>query len=247
MAATVSLCSVPTLQFLDNRGVPAAGGTVLTQVGGVNYPTYQDSGGTTALPNPIPLNARGEISNATGATCQLFLVTGQIYTFTVFDANSNQLDSFAYMVANATSAGPCNSYGNEDSWTDVPYAPGVLLIGDAAGHNDPIIGQGLSITYRDVRIVSELLKSSDDWVSLSFASYGEERRERMRRRCRAPSSPTGRARSSWWRLPIGTCRFSPWTGRSSVSPAVRKTGISSSWRKWSLACAACPSSRSRGL
>jgi hypothetical protein len=108
MAATVSLCSVPTLQFLDNSGKPAAGGTVLTQVGGVNYPTYQDSGGTTALPNPIPLNARGEISNATGATCQLFLVTGQIYTFTVFDVNSNQIDSFGYMVANATSADIAN-------------------------------------------------------------------------------------------------------------------------------------------
>jgi hypothetical protein len=108
MAATVSLCSVPTLQFFDNRGLPAAGGTVLTQVGGVNYPTYQDSGGTTALPNPIPLNARGEISNATGATCQLFLVTGQIYTFTVYDVSGNQLDSFAYMVANATSADIAN-------------------------------------------------------------------------------------------------------------------------------------------
>jgi len=105
---TVSLCSVPTLQFFDNRGVPAAGGSVLTQVGGVNYPTYQDSGGATALPNPIPLNARGEISNATGATCQLFLVTGQTYTFTVYDANSNQLDSFAYMVAAATSADIAN-------------------------------------------------------------------------------------------------------------------------------------------
>ncbi len=32
-----------------------------------------------------------------------------------------------------------------------------------------------------MRIVSELLKSTDDWASLSFASYGEERRERMRR------------------------------------------------------------------
>lgn len=104
MAATVALTSVPTLQFFDNRGLPAAGGSVLTQVGGVNYPTYQDSGGTTALPNPIPLNARGEISNATGATCQLFLVTGTIYTFTVYDVNSNQIDSFAYMVAAATSA-----------------------------------------------------------------------------------------------------------------------------------------------
>ena len=84
-------------------------------------------------------------------------------------------------LANATAAGPCNSYGNEDSWTDVPFVPGVLLIGDAAGHNDPIIGQGLSITYRDVRLVRDLMLESRDWSSEHFRPYAEERRERMRR------------------------------------------------------------------
>ncbi len=78
-------------------------------------------------------------------------------------------------------AGPLFSYFNADSWTDQPFAEGVVLVGDAAGWNDPIIGLGLSITYRDVRIVSDLLNSSDDWASLSFAGYGEERAERMRR------------------------------------------------------------------
>jgi 2-polyprenyl-6-methoxyphenol hydroxylase-like FAD-dependent oxidoreductase len=57
----------------------------------------------------------------------------------------------------------------------------VVLIGDAAGWNDPIIGLGLSITYRDVRIVSELLTGEDDWSRLDFTPYAEERRERMRR------------------------------------------------------------------
>jgi 2-polyprenyl-6-methoxyphenol hydroxylase-like FAD-dependent oxidoreductase len=80
-----------------------------------------------------------------------------------------------------TPAGPLFSYFNNDSWTDAPFAEGVVLVGDAAGWNDPIIGLGLSITYRDVRIVSELLKSDDDWAALSFASYAEERAERMRR------------------------------------------------------------------
>lgn len=78
-------------------------------------------------------------------------------------------------------AGPLLSYVNADSWTDAPFAPGVVLVGDAAGWNDPIIGLGLSITYRDVRIVSDLLKGADDWASLSFAPYADERRERMRR------------------------------------------------------------------
>ncbi len=84
-------------------------------------------------------------------------------------------------LANAQPAGPCHSYPNEDTWTDQPYAEGVVLIGDAAGHNDPIIGQGLSITYRDVRTVRDVLLASDDWSPAAFAAYGEERRERMRR------------------------------------------------------------------
>jgi menaquinone-9 beta-reductase len=78
-------------------------------------------------------------------------------------------------------AGPLFSYFNNDSWTDEPFGKGVVLVGDAAGWNDPIIGLGLSITYRDVRVVSDLLKADDDWASLSFASYAEERAERMRR------------------------------------------------------------------
>jgi 2-polyprenyl-6-methoxyphenol hydroxylase-like FAD-dependent oxidoreductase len=84
-------------------------------------------------------------------------------------------------LANATPAGPCHSYPNEDAWTDTPYAQGMVLIGDAAGWNDPIIGQGLSITYRDVRIVSEILRAGDDWSPAAFAPCAEERRERMRR------------------------------------------------------------------
>ena len=84
-------------------------------------------------------------------------------------------------LARGTPAGPCNSYGNEDTWTDEPYAPGVVLIGDAAGHNDPIIGQGLSITYRDARIVRDLMLENRDWSPARFRPYAEERRERMRR------------------------------------------------------------------
>jgi 2-polyprenyl-6-methoxyphenol hydroxylase-like FAD-dependent oxidoreductase len=78
-------------------------------------------------------------------------------------------------------AGPLFSYFNNDSWTDEPFAPGVVLTGDAAGWNDPIVGLGLSITYRDVRIVSDILKAAPDWAHADFRPFGEERRERMRR------------------------------------------------------------------
>jgi 2-polyprenyl-6-methoxyphenol hydroxylase-like FAD-dependent oxidoreductase len=60
-------------------------------------------------------------------------------------------------------------------------ADGVLLIGDAAGSNDPIIGQGLSITLRDVRFVRDALLGERAWSPRIFDGYAAERRERMRR------------------------------------------------------------------
>jgi len=84
-------------------------------------------------------------------------------------------------IADGRPTGPLRSYANNDTWTDTPYAAGAVLIGDAAGWNDPIIGLGLSITYRDVRLISNLLAGSEDWSEGLFAPYAEERRERMRR------------------------------------------------------------------
>jgi 2-polyprenyl-6-methoxyphenol hydroxylase-like FAD-dependent oxidoreductase len=84
-------------------------------------------------------------------------------------------------IAEGDPAGPLRAYINSDTWTDEPFAEGAVLVGDAAGWNDPIIGLGLSITYRDVRIVSDLLLGPDDWRPALFAPYAEERRERMRR------------------------------------------------------------------
>lgn len=84
-------------------------------------------------------------------------------------------------LSGARPAGPCHAYGNEDTWTETPVANGVVLVGDAAGHNDPIIGQGLSITLRDVRIVRDIILGGNDWSPAAFAPYVEERRERMRR------------------------------------------------------------------
>jgi len=84
-------------------------------------------------------------------------------------------------LAAARPAGPCNSYPNEDSWTDQPYRDGAVLIGDAAGSNDPIIGQGLSITMRDVRLVRDILLGEPNWSRAIFEPYARERAERMRR------------------------------------------------------------------
>jgi 2-polyprenyl-6-methoxyphenol hydroxylase-like FAD-dependent oxidoreductase len=84
-------------------------------------------------------------------------------------------------LAAATPVSPCATYPNEDAWVDVPVRDGIVLIGDAAGWNDPITGQGVSIALRDVRIVSEVLQAGGDWSAEAFTPYVEERRERMRR------------------------------------------------------------------
>jgi 2-polyprenyl-6-methoxyphenol hydroxylase-like FAD-dependent oxidoreductase len=84
-------------------------------------------------------------------------------------------------LAKARPAGPCHGYPNHDVWIDHPVAPGVVLIGDAAGHNDPSGGQGISIALKDARLVSEALCGSKDWSPTAFADYAALRREQMNR------------------------------------------------------------------
>lgn len=85
-------------------------------------------------------------------------------------------------LAGAKPAGPVLAYFNHGADGGAPYAQGMALVGDAAAWSDPILGQGLSITYRDVRVVSDILRGSDDWSAPDLmAPYGEERAERMRR------------------------------------------------------------------
>ncbi|HYR78593.1 MAG TPA: FAD-dependent monooxygenase [Candidatus Dormibacteraeota bacterium] len=126
--------------------------------------------------------------SATRVRLYICYASEQKKRFAGADNQARFLDAFklktvpgSEFLANGTPAGPCNSYGNEDTWTEAPFAPGVVLIGDAAGHNDPIIGQGLSITYRDVRIVRDLMLENRDWTPERFRPYAEERAERMRR------------------------------------------------------------------
>lgn len=113
---SVALSPIPILQFLDNAGNLAVGGSLQTQVGGINYPTYSDAAGTTPLPNPIPLNSRGEVSTAAGSSSELFLQTGVSYTFILKDVNGNQLWSVGNITSNnigsvsfPTSSGSANA------------------------------------------------------------------------------------------------------------------------------------------
>ncbi len=125
-----------------------------------------------------------------GERARLYLMwdAAQKRRFTGPKRKSEFLDAFRLaclpggeQIASSVPAGPCASYPMNDSWIDEPLTDGVVLIGDAAGWNDPVIGQGLSIAMRDARIVSEILEAGSDWSARAFAPYAEERRERMRR------------------------------------------------------------------
>jgi len=85
-------------------------------------------------------------------------------------------------------AGPCATFTAEDTWTETPLAEGVVLAGDAAGYNDPNIGQGLSLAMRDVRVLSDVLRESKVWSPATLRPYAQERRERLRRQRRVAAT-----------------------------------------------------------
>lgn len=132
MSTPVIACPPPILQFFNNAGEPNSNGSVLTQVGGVNAATYQDSAGNTPLPNPIPLNSRGEISNDAGQSCQLFLQAGVVYTFTWFDANGNQINQATY-VSGRPAISPQNftATGGQTAFTGVTTNASLVFLNGA--------------------------------------------------------------------------------------------------------------------
>jgi 2-polyprenyl-6-methoxyphenol hydroxylase-like FAD-dependent oxidoreductase len=91
-------------------------------------------------------------------------------------------------LGDVTPAGPCATFSGEQTWCDQPYADGIVLLGDAGGYDDPVDGQGLSLALRDVRQLSELLLSTDDWTVGTLRPYGQQRAERLRRMRRVSST-----------------------------------------------------------
>jgi 2-polyprenyl-6-methoxyphenol hydroxylase-like FAD-dependent oxidoreductase len=87
---------------------------------------------------------------------------------------------FGKRLSEGVPAGPLATYPGDDTWIDRPFGDGAVLIADAAGYSNPIVGQGLSIAMRDARTVRDVLRG-DDWSPAAFEGYAEERRERMRR------------------------------------------------------------------
>jgi len=125
-----------------------------------------------------------------GARARLYLLHGvdQKGRFSGPDRREQFLRAFQFscipgseMFATATPSASCAFYPMNDAWADTPFATGGVLVGDAAGWSDPVIGQGLSIAMRDARMVWEAMRSHSTWSPEIFEPYAKERAERMRR------------------------------------------------------------------
>lgn len=86
---------------------------------------------------------------------------------------------FRSVITGGRQEGPCATFPLASASVDRPLGDGVVLIGDAAGWVDPLIGQGLSMAMRDARMVAEVLLGEADWTSGAFAPYVSERRDRL--------------------------------------------------------------------
>lgn len=86
---------------------------------------------------------------------------------------------FGEAIATSTPIGPCRSYPGHDTWLDEPASSGVVLVGDSAGYQSPIIATGLSSALRDARMVVEAVTDGTDHGD--FREYSSERAERGRR------------------------------------------------------------------
>jgi 2-polyprenyl-6-methoxyphenol hydroxylase-like FAD-dependent oxidoreductase len=85
------------------------------------------------------------------------------------------------MLSEGWAVSPLATHESVDTWVDVPYAPGMVLVGDSAGYNDPIIGQGLSLAMADVRDVSRLLLTDGPDADLSgYATARADRHSKQR-------------------------------------------------------------------
>ena len=80
------------------------------------------------------------------------------------------------LYAKAKMAGPLATFDGADNWVEHPYSNGIALIGDAAATSDPIWGQGMSLTLRDVRVLRDVLLADDDWDKAADAYATEHDR-----------------------------------------------------------------------
>jgi menaquinone-9 beta-reductase len=68
--------------------------------------------------------------------------------------------------AHARAVGPAAFFPGNDIYPDRVVGEGIVLLGDAAGANDPSEGQGISLTFRDVRELRDLLLAQEGQAAI---------------------------------------------------------------------------------
>jgi 2-polyprenyl-6-methoxyphenol hydroxylase-like FAD-dependent oxidoreductase len=76
------------------------------------------------------------------------------------------------------------TFDGAHQWVQRPVKGNCVLIGDAAGSSDPVWGNGLARTLRDVRLLRHRLLETSDW-SQAVAAYAEDHDDAFHRLRRA--------------------------------------------------------------
>ncbi len=128
--------------------------------------SFPQNAGRARLYFCFPADQRSRFAGRDGA--RRFLDQSRLHCLTEIDAWGA-----------ARPSGPCATFTAEDSRASAPLAEGVVLIGDAAGYENPLQGQGLSMALRDVRDVSDALLAGSH-ARYAFEDYTAARATRQR-------------------------------------------------------------------
>lgn len=79
------------------------------------------------------------------------------------------------VIGNWSAIGPAGFFPNANIVATIPETTDVLLIGDAAGASDPCQGQGLSMSFHDVRTLRDLILTGIDWRDVPTAFHQQRR------------------------------------------------------------------------
>lgn len=103
-------------------------------------------------------------------------------TFRGPDAPTRFIDALAEALPAGTMTearpiGPLAFFPGVDDWADRLAGEGIVLVGDAAGANDPSQGHGLSLAFRDARELRELLLATtpEAWATELGAAFAARR------------------------------------------------------------------------
>ena len=124
-----SLAPLLTAEFFSNQGLPLVGGLLYTYSAGTSTPvaTYTDYTGTTANPNPIVLNSRGETPSG------IWLLPNVGYKFVLQDSSGNaiwtrdQVFNSSLVTYYGVDTGAANTYVVTAATPYTAYANGMIV------------------------------------------------------------------------------------------------------------------------